>query len=133
MRITITLILALILAIIVTIFAVQNNTQININFLAWDVDGSLALILMITFALGIFIGLLVTAPAWFRRVRQSAELKKNIQTLEKDLEKVRMETDKPSTGEPGKVPVAEIAHEDDSKKEIIEDSSRDVADKNEVG
>jgi uncharacterized integral membrane protein len=92
MRITITLILALLLAMIVTIFAVQNNTQININFLVWKVDGSLALILMITFALGILIGLLVSTPVWFRRMRQSAELKKNIRVLEKDLQKAHIVT-----------------------------------------
>ena len=96
MRITITLILALILAIIVTIFAVQNNKPENITFLAWSIEGSLALILMITFALGIIIGLLVSTPAWIRRVRQSADLKRKFQGLEKELEQVRSESGKPA-------------------------------------
>jgi putative membrane protein len=130
MRITVMLILALILAIIVTIFAVQNNTPENIKFLAWEIKGSLALILMITFALGILIGLLVSTPAWFRRVRQSAELKKSIQVLEKDLEKTRMVTVEPSPDEPEKVPAAEIAHEDESEKEIKQDPNQDGIDEN---
>ncbi len=92
MRITIALILALILTILVAIFAVQNNTAINITFLAWSIDGSLALTLIITFALGILLGLLVSTPAWLKKTHQSATLKKNIRVLEKDLEAARLAT-----------------------------------------
>ncbi|OGO16865.1 MAG: hypothetical protein A2Z14_07830 [Chloroflexi bacterium RBG_16_48_8] len=122
MRITIALILALILAIIVTIFAVQNNTPINITFLAWKIDGSLALILMITFALGILLGLLVSTPAWIRKIRQSATLKKNIRVLEKDLEAARMATVAPSMVKPSEVPAAEMAAAEEPEVEIVEDA-----------
>jgi putative membrane protein len=126
MRITITLILALILALIVTIFAVQNNMSIEVTFLAWKINGSLALILMITFALGILIGLLVSTPAWIRRVRQSSKLKKSIRGLEKDLEQVRMASVKPSMEEPAEIPVAEIDSASTPEQEI--DDASKVAD-----
>jgi putative membrane protein len=116
MRITIMLILALILALIVTIFAVQNNKPEDITFLAWTVEGSLALILMITLAVGIIIGLLVSTPAWFRRVRQSAHLKKNIQGLEKDLEEARLAS-KPSPDQPVESSVVEAEPKDDVENE----------------
>ena len=133
MRITITLILALILAIIVTIFAVQNNTQININFLVWEVDGSLALILMITFALGILIGLLVSAPAWFRRVRQSVELKKSIHALEKDLEAARTVTSDPSLEKPAQAPSQEVVHTEEIEEETAQETNHAAEGASEVG
>ncbi len=61
------LILALLLAIIVTIFAVQNNEPVDVSFLTFELNGSLALVLMITLTLGIIIGILVSAPASLRR------------------------------------------------------------------
>jgi putative membrane protein len=133
MRITITLILALILAIIVTIFAVQNNTPENIKFLAWEVEGSLALILMITFALGILIGLLVSTPAWFRRVRQSAELKKSVHALEKDLEAARTVTSSPSLEKSEQPPSLEVAHTDQTEEEVAQDASHAAEEANNAG
>jgi putative membrane protein len=126
MRITVALILALILALIVTIFAVQNNTAIDVAFLAWTIDGSLALILMITFALGILIGLLVSTPAWIRRVRQSADLRKNLRVLEKDLEQARKATVVPSEYKPTEEPVADKAAVEEPEKKIDEDTSEEI-------
>jgi putative membrane protein len=124
MRITIALILALILALIVTIFAVQNNTTIEVTFLAWSVDGSLALMLIITFALGILLGLLVSTPAWFRRIRQSANLRRNIRDLEMDLEKVRSVSAAPSGEQPEEESEVEIPAIDEPKDESTADANQ---------
>jgi putative membrane protein len=93
MRITLGLILALLLALVVTIFAVQNNASVDISFIAWKTTGSLALVLMITFALGILLGLLVSTPGSIKRRRQFADLKKQLQSLEKELEEAFKTTD----------------------------------------
>ena len=62
-------ILALLLALLVTIFAVQNSAAAPVTFLFWRVNGSLALVLMLTLALGV---LILPFPAlalfWARRV-----------------------------------------------------------------
>lgn len=79
------LILALILAIIVTIFAVQNNEPVDVSFLTFELNGSLALVLLITLTLGIIIGLLVSAPSSLRRRMEISGLKKNVRKMEKDL------------------------------------------------
>jgi len=126
MRITLALILALVLALIVTIFAVQNNTSIDVTFLAWKIDGSLALILIITFALGILIGLLVSTPAWIRRVRQSAELKKNIRVLEKDLQDARTATSAPAEDKPNVETMLEDKSTEEPQKESTEDVGKEV-------
>ena len=57
---------ALILALLVTVFAVQNNQTITISFLFWSIEGSLALVLMITLVLGIVIGVLLMVPGSVR-------------------------------------------------------------------
>jgi putative membrane protein len=126
MRITLALILALVLALIVTIFAVQNNTSIDVTFLAWKIDGSLALILIITFALGILIGLLVSTPAWIRRVRQSAELKRNIRVLEKDLQDARTATSAPAEDKPKVETMLEDKSTEEPQKETTEDVGKEV-------
>jgi len=86
------LILALLLAIIVTIFAVQNNEPVDVSFLTFELNGSLALVLMITLALGIIIGILVSAPSSLRRRMEIGGLKKNARRMEKDLASAREAT-----------------------------------------
>lgn len=76
------LILALLLAILVTVFAIQNNAQIEVTFLFWKIDGSLALVLMTTLAIGIIIGILVYIPSAVRRRLQVGGLKRQLRTLE---------------------------------------------------
>ena len=86
------LVLALILAIIVTIFAVQNNEPVDVSFLTFELNGSLALVLMITLTFGIIIGILVSAPSSLRRRMEIGSLKKNVRQMEKDLATAREAT-----------------------------------------
>ncbi len=73
------LVLALLLSLLVTIFAVQNNTQTEISFLGWTTTGSLALVLMVTVLLGIGIGVLFMLPGSVRaRLAAHAERKRNL-------------------------------------------------------
>lgn len=89
------LILALILAIIVTIFAVQNIDPVNVTFLTFELNGSLALVLLITLTVGIIIGILVSAPSSLRRRREISGLKKSVRKMEKDLATARGSTAAP--------------------------------------
>ena len=122
MRITLALILALLLALVVTIFAVQNNEPTNITFIAWKTEGSLALVLMITFAMGILIGLLVSTPGSIKRRLQFADLKKHLQSLEKELE----EAFKPSEIAPEEKPTTETTSEE--KPEELVNQEPDTTD-----
>jgi len=85
------LLLALILSLIVTVFAVQNNAPIAVSFLSWDVSGSLALILMVTFAVGILIGILVMIPSSIRARLSARDERKRKQNLEQQLERTKAE------------------------------------------
>jgi uncharacterized integral membrane protein len=81
------LILALVLALIVTIFAVQNYESIEVSFLMFELRGSLALILLVTLVFGIAIGWLMMAPSALKRQVQAIELKRDKRRLEGELEK----------------------------------------------
>ena len=74
--------LALILALLVTIFAVQNNAVTTIKFLFWSVEGSAALVLMITLVLGIIIGALLMAPGSVRNRLRIHELRRKVEALQ---------------------------------------------------
>lgn len=53
------LILSLSLLFIVTLFAVQNAAVVTIKFLLWEFDISQALMIFLTFAIGLVIGLFI--------------------------------------------------------------------------
>jgi len=80
------LILALLIAILAVIFALQNTMIIGISFLAWRVTGSLSLALLITLAIGVVIGLLVLAPSAIKNSLAASGHMKRIGALEKELD-----------------------------------------------
>ena len=83
---TVYLIAALIIAVIAVIFALQNSLAVTISFFAWKVAGSLSLILLITLAIGVVIGLLVIAPAHIKNTLAVSGHRKRIGSLEKELD-----------------------------------------------
>jgi uncharacterized integral membrane protein len=76
---------ALILALLVTVFAVQNNQPTPISFLFWSIEGSLALVLMITLVLGIVIGVLLMVPGSVRNRLQVGDLQRSVHSLEQEV------------------------------------------------
>ena len=83
---TVYLIVALIIAIVAVIFALQNTMTITIAFLAWEVTGSLSLVLLITLAIGVVIGLLVLSPSAIKSSLSVSSNRKRIGSLEKELD-----------------------------------------------
>ncbi|MGH7848161.1 MAG: LapA family protein [Candidatus Binatia bacterium] len=79
------LIVALGLAILTVIFALQNAIPVAVTFLAWQFEGSLALVLMLTFALGVLVSLLVSIPAIVKRRSAISNQTKKIEELENRL------------------------------------------------
>jgi putative membrane protein len=109
----ITLFLALLLALIVTVFAVQNFDTVEVNFLTWNLTGSLALVLLLTLSAGIAIGILVSAPTSLRRRRELGGLKKSMRKMEKELAMARQTPSEPrsSMDEMGETEEGETASE----------------------
>ena len=80
------LILALLIAIIAVIFALQNTATITISFFVWKLTGSLSLVLLVTLAIGVLIGLLFLSPSYFKNSFQVSGHRKRIGQLEKELD-----------------------------------------------
>jgi uncharacterized integral membrane protein len=77
------LIAALAIAILTVIFALQNTTPVLVTFMFWKFEGSLALVLMLTFALGVLASLMVSIPAMLKRRAAISNQKKNVQEAER--------------------------------------------------
>jgi len=62
-----TLILALAFAIVAVIFALENPMIVGVSFLGREVEGSLALFILLAVIVGVIIGMLVMVPGTIKR------------------------------------------------------------------
>lgn len=69
------LIIALLLAIMTALFAVQNSQSTQISFLQWHFNGPLVVVLLITFLSGVITALLVTIPGSISKTMEISRLK----------------------------------------------------------
>ena len=83
---TFLLILALLIAIVAVVFAVQNPAMLTVTFLAWDFEQSLALVLIFTLVLGLLIGLLGMLPGLIRSRWRLSNQAKKLEAAEKQLQ-----------------------------------------------
>ncbi|MFI5217962.1 MAG: lipopolysaccharide assembly LapA domain-containing protein [Bacteroidia bacterium] len=73
------------IAILAVIFALQNAVSVQIKFLAWSLNCSMALLLIIVLATGLAVGMLVLTPAMMRKNSTIKSGNKKIAELEKKL------------------------------------------------
>lgn len=78
--------LALLIAITAGVFALQNSTPVFVQFLGWQTQSSMALILLITFSLGVLFGFLISLPTMIQRMGKIAHLKSQVDQLAYDLD-----------------------------------------------
>ena len=76
------LIIAIVLAAVTALFAIQNSTVITVSFLGWEWDASLALILILTLGIGILIGYLAGLPSSLKKGSQLRQVKRDLGALE---------------------------------------------------
>ncbi|MEM6450093.1 MAG: LapA family protein [Cyanobacteria bacterium P01_D01_bin.105] len=86
------IIAAIAIAFLAIAFALQNNILVSINLLIWQYQGSLAIVLLSTLAIGFLIGLLVLFPALLKRgfrisraQRHSADLEEQLQARDRRI------------------------------------------------
>jgi uncharacterized integral membrane protein len=70
------LIFSLLLAVVAVIFALQNPQNMDVNLLFFQTQGSTALVLIVTFCLGVIVGLLSMLPKQFRIRRELKKLQR---------------------------------------------------------
>ena len=78
----ISLIVSLLIAVLAVVFALQNPQFMEVNLLFTETRGSTALVLIITFGIGVLVGLLSTLPG---RIRD----RRRVKSLENSLQKVQ--------------------------------------------
>jgi uncharacterized integral membrane protein len=76
---------AIVIAFLAIAFALQNNTLVAINLLIWNYQGSLAIVLLSTLAIGVLIGLLVLIPTLLKRGWRISRAKRQATSLEAQL------------------------------------------------
>jgi putative membrane protein len=79
-------VVALLIAIVALVFALQNAIPVTVTLLAWKVESSLALLLLITLTLGVLLGISISMPAILRRSRAISRQKAKITELEGSLQ-----------------------------------------------
>jgi len=87
--ITLLLILALVIAVIAVIFALQNTAAVSVSFFVWQFNQSLALVLLLAAFVGVIIGLLTILPGSIKTRWQLATRNKKIASLEKEIEELK--------------------------------------------
>ncbi|MHB0989323.1 MAG: LapA family protein [Bellilinea sp.] len=83
---SILLVLALVIAIIAVIFALQNTAAVTVSFFFWQFHESLALVLLLTVILGVLIGILTILPGSIRSKWRISSQRKKVDILEKALQ-----------------------------------------------
>jgi lipopolysaccharide assembly protein A len=76
------IVLALLIAIAIVLFALQNSSVVTISFLSFHYSGSLALIVVALFASGLLAGLLISLPSLLRKSSALREQKRKVKQFE---------------------------------------------------
>ena len=76
------LIVGLLLGVLTITFALQNVAEVNIIFFTWSLQGSLALVLLVAFAAGVFTSALISIPQVVRNYLKFSNLRKQNKKLE---------------------------------------------------
>ncbi len=81
--------IALLIAILAVIFALQNLAVVTVSFLFWSIQGSQALVLLVTLAAGVLISLLASLPGLVRGKWSTASQRKKLAALEAERNNFR--------------------------------------------
>jgi len=77
-------ILVIVVAVFAVIFAAENSTSVQVSFLGWSTTGLLSIVLVITLAIGLILGVVIMLPTVLKRRQHAARLKKRVASLEKE-------------------------------------------------
>ena len=85
------LLLALAVALVAVLFALQNVVPVTVSFLTWTFEGSLALMLFVALVAGALASFLASLPTLIGKRRSAGHAKKRIAELEASLSACRLQ------------------------------------------
>jgi uncharacterized integral membrane protein len=88
------LLIALVIAVLGIVFALQNAVPVSLAFLVWKIDSSLALVLLAALGAGILIGFLAMLPAQIKGGWTSSVQKREIRRLEAQIAEQKAQLEK---------------------------------------
>jgi putative membrane protein len=78
-------IIAILIALLAVIFALQNAQTVMVKLYFWDISASMALMMLITLLIGMASGMLILVPNIYRKNSMIKSNRKKITDLEKQL------------------------------------------------
>jgi uncharacterized integral membrane protein len=81
----VTLILAIVFAFLIALFAVQNSMVVNVNLMMWNIEASLVLVILGAALLGFLLALSLQVYSQVKLRYQLYKAKAHIQQLEEEL------------------------------------------------
>lgn len=87
------LLIALFIAVLAVIFAVQNNAPASVSFAFWDFEGSVALVLLISLAAGALMSFFVSLPSNIKARWTIRQQRKKMTEMEGSLASLREQLD----------------------------------------
>ncbi|SLM18139.1 exported hypothetical protein [uncultured spirochete] len=79
------IVLLIVVGIVAVVFAGQNSTPITVAFFGWSTNASMSLVLVITLAAGILLGVLLLLPSVWKRTHALSAQKKKTREAENQL------------------------------------------------
>ncbi len=94
------LFVALAVALVAVVFALQNIVPVTVAFLTWTFEGSLALVLFVALIAGALVSVLASVPTLVKGRWAAASLKRRIVALEAEMKNTRLELEAARTRTP---------------------------------
>jgi len=98
------LLVALLVAALAVLFAVQNTEIVTVDFLFWSFQGSLALILLVALAAGAIASSLASIPSLFRSHRFGGAQRRRVEELEAEVQRLHEQLVRVKPPEPPPAP-----------------------------
>lgn len=76
------LVIAVLALLLAVVFAVQNTEVVNVSLLLWQVNASLAVIMVVCLATGLLVGLVALAPTIYRGRTAARRLRQQLAELD---------------------------------------------------
>ena len=83
------IVLLIAVAVLAVIFAVQNSAPITVSFFGWSAQASMSIVLVLTFAAGILIGMLLLFPSIWKRMRALSAQKRKTSEARKETQETK--------------------------------------------
>ena len=104
------IVLLIAVAVLAVIFAVQNSAPITVSFFGRSAQASMSIVLVLTFAAGILIGMLLLFPSIWKRMRALSAQKRKTSEARK-LAKETQETKASPSPEAGQEESLSASHD----------------------